>query len=166
MMSTFDKGRNWNAAVTLLNVMRAASSQSADTNKKWSLPSPNTYTYSLVISTCARCNQGEVALFLLDQMAKEATTTKKSNVVVDGEPNTWVYNAALLACAKAHNHASNGSKSSISSAHLATAFDILEKMENGSGAGENAASPDTVSYNTVLSAINESSFVAVKEESQ
>ena len=154
-MSTFDKGRNWNAAVTLLNVMRAASSQTTTyTNKKWSLPSPNTYTYSLVISICARCNQGEVALSLLDRMAKEVT---KSNA----EPNTWVYNAALLACAKANNHASNGSKSSISSAHLATAFDILEKMENGS----NAASPDTVSYNTVLSAINESSFAAVKEES-
>ncbi|KAL9186124.1 hypothetical protein ACHAXT_005362 [Thalassiosira profunda] len=150
LLATFDKGRNWKAAVTLLNAMRTASPSA----KKWSLPSPNTYTYSLVIAACARCNQGELALSLLDQMAEEVTGEDG----VDA-PNTWVYNAALLACVE------SASKPDKSGTHLVTAFDILEKMESGSEGGSNAP-PDTVSYNTALSTLDESSFAATKEDLQ
>ena len=166
LMTTFDKGRNWKAAVKLLNAMRSSSTIADIEQKKWSLPLPNTYTYSLAISVCARCNQGEVALSLLDQMTEESASLAASNDeenVVDGgaRPNNWVYNAALLACAESTKSTAKQTKSK--GVHLTTALDILEKMEDSDGM--NDALPDTVTYNTVLSAIDGRSFDATKEES-
>ena len=162
-MTTFDKGRHWKAAISLLNAMQASSqsNNSTDINQeRWSFPSPNTYTYSLAITTCARCNKGDVALSLLDQMEEMKTKNGEASALeaLNVKPNTWVYNAAISACAESNNASHSKSKF----IHLRTAFKILEKMESGSEAGLDVA-PDTVSYNTVLSLIDENSFVALKE---
>jgi len=169
-MTTFDKGRNWKAAVTVLNAMQQSASTSAtaasitNTKRGWSLPPPNTYTYSSVISTCARCNQGKLALSLLNQMEDNASSSTSA-----AEPNTWVYNAAISACAESASVAPSSVRSMISrGSHLATAFDILHKMEvkyngNSSNGLPVTALPDTVSYNTILSVLDESSFAAWKE---
>ncbi|KAL7541263.1 hypothetical protein ACHAXR_012024, partial [Thalassiosira sp. AJA248-18] len=97
--------------------------------QKWSLPLPNTYTYSLVISSCARCHQGEVALSLLDQMTEMSVLS----MVVDDDTTTTSGNGDN----------GDGDASSSSAA---------------------AALPDTVTYNTVLSVIDEHSFMAVKNK--
>lgn len=179
-MTTFDKGRNWKAAVTLLNAMQQSSSTSAtaasidNKTRGWSLPPPNIYTYSSVISTCARCNQGKLALSLLNQLEENALSSKDIHIKATSaaEPNTWVYNAAISACAESANVASaapSSVRSKISrGAYLATAFDILHKMEmNSNGNDSNGlpatALPDTVTYNTILSVLDESSFAALKE---
>ena len=86
-----------------------------------------------------------MALSLLNQMEGGDDVLK---------PNTWVYNAAMLACIESINSNSNGMD-------LVTSFDILEKMEmNGVN---NTAAPDTVTYNTALSALDDCSFASVKE---
>lgn len=148
-MTTFDKGRHWKAAVTLLNAMEA-SSKKDDQETKWSLPLPNTYTYALAISACARCNKGELALSILDQMEKNATSDE---ALV--EPNTWVYNAAIAACSETNQQ----TRSKAKAANLLTALKILEKMEKFTSNG----GPDTVSYNTIFSLLDTTSFNALKE---
>jgi len=183
LVTTFDKGRNWKAAVTLLNAMRASytspSSGTAvniDGEKKWSLPLPNAFTYSLVIAACARSNQGEMALSLLHQMTEMVSPPFEGGNCNDGDVvgnAVWVYNAALLACAELSSSAdaapsfgTRSSKPNNKGTHLATAFDILAKMEHDGSVedgGGASVSPDTVSYNTVLSVLDDSSFAAVKE---
>jgi len=135
-MTAFDKGRHWKAAVTLLNAMEA-SSKDDDRDKKWSLPLPNTFTYALAISACARCNKGELALTILDQMETNASSDHTSV-----EPNTWVYNAAIAACSEPNKQ----SRSKAKAANLLTALRIIEKMEKSNGVND----PDTVSYNTIF----------------
>jgi pentatricopeptide repeat protein len=81
--SAFDKSYQWKAAVALLDAMHKKGG-----SKSWSLPEPNEYVYSSVISACARCNEYDTALKVLDSM-------RASNVA---RPNTWVYNAALASC--------------------------------------------------------------------
>jgi hypothetical protein len=148
-MTTFDKGRHWKAAVTLLNAMEA-SSKDDDRDKKWSLPLPNTFTYALAISACARCNKGELALTILDQMETNASSDHTSV-----EPNTWVYNAAIAACSESNKQ----SRSKAKAANLLTALRIIEKMEKSNGVND----PDTVSYNTIFSLLDATSFDALKE---
>jgi len=151
-MTTFDKGRHWKAAVTLLNAMEA-SSKADDRDTTWSLPLPNTFTYALAISACARCNQGELALTILDQMEKNASSDDTTSV----EPNTWVYNAAIAACSESNQQ----SRSKAKAANLLTALKILDKMEKSNGIND----PDTVSYNTIFSLLDATSFDALKEMS-
>lgn len=81
--SAFDKNYQWKAAVALLDAM-----QKKGGTRSWWLPGPNEYVYSSVISACARCNEYDAALEVLDSM-------RTSNVV---RPKTWVYNAALASC--------------------------------------------------------------------
>ncbi|KAL7546115.1 hypothetical protein ACHAWF_009448, partial [Thalassiosira exigua] len=155
LLSTFDKARNWRASVTLLDAMRASSGvqkdaadgrtdvEDADVGRRWSLPAPNAYTYSLAMSTCARLRRGEEALSLLDRMAEDADAGRGVR------PNAWACNAAIAACAG-------------SSDGLATASKILEKMEDGPLARD--ATPDVVSYNALLALIDEDAFAGAKEE--
>ena len=150
-MSTFDKGRQWKAAITLLNAMEASSSVN-ESDKELSLPLPNTYTYSLVISACARCGKGDLALSILDQMERNA-----SNNETTVEPNNWVYNAAIAACSESNHQ----SRSKAKAASLLTALKILDKMTNLTPHG--GSGPDTVTYNTVLSLFDAASFTALKE---
>ena len=86
-----------------------------------------------------------MALSLLNQMEGGDDVLK---------PNTWMYNAAMLACTESIGSESNGM-------NLATSFDILEKMEMN-GVNDTAA-PDTVTYNTALSALDDCSFASAKE---
>ena len=183
ILSTFDKCNNWKAAVILLNAMKyhqasnnKSSRSSSDNNNNnneqcWALPSPNTFTYSSVITTCAKCNQGDVALMLLNEMEEEGNSISCNDdndtaVVV---PNTWVYNAAMLACTES-TKGFNMKKSK--GVHLVTCFDILEKMEkkncnnddDATAAAAAAATPDTVSYNIALSGLGETSFATAFEE--
>lgn len=150
LLSTFDKGRSWRASVTLLDAMAASNNTDTSKSNTWSLPLPNMFTYSLAISTCARCNQGDLAMSLLDKMSK---CDVDSDDCVVSEPNTWVYNAALLSCTE--------SSVSPDSKRLATALGILESMEASGNDG--VAEPDSVTYNTVLSVIDSSSFQALQE---
>ncbi|KAL7469349.1 hypothetical protein ACHAXS_009609 [Conticribra weissflogii] len=157
-MAAFDKGRNWKASVSLLNAMEASSHSNINPSvhgTKWSLPEPNKFTYSLAISTCARCEQGDVALLLLDKLTASSHDNAGDTRARKLKPNTWVYNAALLACVESKQSPC----AKVNCNHLVTAFEILEKMEIG-GFDE---APDTVSYNTILSAMDESSFLCAKE---
>ncbi|KAL3809628.1 hypothetical protein ACHAXA_010603 [Cyclostephanos tholiformis] len=202
LMNTFEKGRNWKAAVALLGAMqqsqhayRDVAATDNDRIKKWSLPYPNTYTYSKVISICARCNQGKMALSLLNNMG-EISSRKIKGADCDAaaivQPNTWVYNAAILACVRGSSTTDDAADSTAASIaersvtksddhrgmHLDTALGILGHMENcddpvGNNGGttdqaaematEYSCRPDVVTYNTVLSILDESTFVALKE---
>ncbi|KAL3776939.1 hypothetical protein ACHAW5_009251 [Stephanodiscus triporus] len=204
LMSTFDKGRNWKAAVTLLGAMQqsqashnvvttATTTDIYDGDRgKWTLPYPNTYTYSMAISICARCNQGKMALSLLKKM-EEISSNNDERAACDAaaivQPNTWVYNAAILACVKGSSAVDDANDLTAASAtmrigessgRLATAFGILGKMEKSddrygndygkkdgaAGAANDAACrPDVVTYNTVLSILDEPTFAALKERS-
>ena len=211
LMNTFNKGWNWKAAITLLNAMRNSKHHhpslltttlnvdtTATTNEyesesiiPWSLPLPNTYTYSMAISICARCNQGKLALSLLNEMEEHALLSSSSSSSVDDSmivnPNTWVYNAALLACVQGstsvtineeeddddENTYFTTPKSSKSKhgTNLVMAFDILEKMEQRSQSchdmdnNTDCCAPDVVTYNTLLSILDESTFLALKDNS-
>ena len=203
LMNTFDKGRNWKAAITLLNAMRlqkqllvsrdvvTATNEDISESKHWSMPLPNTYTYSMAISICARCHQGKLALSLLNEMEESAllsssSSSSKTNQMVDDSvivnPNTWVYNAALLACVQGSSSAMDEddnddeimyftpkSSKSKHGTNLAMAFNILEKMERSESRHgmDNDADcyPDVVTYNTLLSILDESTFLALKEDS-
>jgi len=147
LLSTFDKSYNWKASVALLNAMKQSSSTDDDDGnsiKKWALPKPNKYTYSLVLSTLAKCNQGNMALRILNDME---------------EPTTWVYNTAMLACVESSTDAKNGAR------NLVIIFDILDKMESNGKKESSDAIPDTVTYNTALSGLDDASFEALKESS-
>ena len=204
LMNTFDKGRNWKAAITLLNAMRrrkqllvsrdvdTATNEDGSESKQWSMPLPNTYTYSMAISICARCHQGKLALSLLNEMEESAllsssSSSSKTNQMVDDSvivnPNTWVYNAALLACVQGSSSTMDEddddddeiiyftpkSRKSKHGTNLAMAFNILEKMERSESRhgmdNDTDSRPDVVTYNTLLSIFDESTFLALKEDS-
>ena len=94
-----------------------------------------------------------MALSLLNQMEEMASKQEVGGDEVL-KPNTWVYNAAMLACTESIDSKSNGN-------NLVTSFEILEKMERN-GVNDTTA-PDTVTYNTALSALDGCSFASVKE---
>ncbi|KAL3801647.1 hypothetical protein HJC23_013152 [Cyclotella cryptica] len=163
IMSTFDKGHHWKAAISLLNAMQVSSGtrKSTTQNKasaeclnstKWALPSPNMVTYSLAISACARCNKREAVLSLFEKMLK-----KNSNLAV--APKTWVYNAALSACVESCRASASKYKQGM---HLATAFGILEQMESNRMTDMDAT-PDTDSYNAILSMLGQRILMEAKK---
>lgn len=130
--SAFDKSYQWKAAIALLDAM-----QKKGETKSWSLPEPNEYVYSSVISACARCNEYDAALEVLHSM-------RTSNIV---RPNTWVYNAALASCVGGTSRSRQ--KRSIQSRMALT---LLNQMQHDHEQGMDTA-PDSVSYNTALAAI-------------
>jgi pentatricopeptide repeat protein len=140
--SAFDKSFQWKAAVALLDAMRKKGGQ-----KSWSLPAPNEYVYSSVISACARCNEYDAALEVLDSM-------RASNVA---RPNTWVYNAALASCVGSTTRSRQ--RRSIQSRMALT---LLNQMQRDHERGMDTA-PDSVSYNTALAAIEGMGVVANDE---
>ena len=105
---------------------------------------------------------------LLDQMTSlSSSSIPNEDELVVHQPNTWVYNAALLACAESSSSRKKLSKDK-SGVDLITAFDILDKMEiddnsSSSSSSDNVSKPDTVSYNTALSVLDENGFRAAKE---
>ena len=154
IMSTFDKGRHWRAAVSLLDAMQI-SSCAAKATEKWTLPSPNIFTYALAISTCARCDKSDAVLSLFDQMS----TAQVNSLNATTAPYTWVYNKALSACVESC-HSSNSRPSK--GFNLATAMVILEKMEADTIGGGNS-SPDVESYNSVLAMLGQRILLEAKK---
>lgn len=131
--SAFDKAHQSKAAVSLLDAMIKSS---ATTTSEWKLAAPNEYIYSSVISACARCNDYNAALQVLDKMRRDDNC----------EINTWVYNAALKACS-----VGTGSRKQRTQQGR-MAMTLLAEMKQDCEREMNAV-PDTISYNTVLAAI-------------
>ena len=104
----------------------------------WSMPAPNEYVYSSVISACARCDDYESALQVLDRVRNDDNC----------EVNTSVYNAALKACAGRSRRSRK--KRSMQSQMALT---LLNEMEADYERGMDTA-PDSISYNTALGAID------------
>lgn len=119
------------------------------------LPAPNAYSYSAAIVACARSQQYSVALGLLDQMRAPSNYRKGSNVnaAVAPEPNTWVYNAALLAISSPEHQrgrqARENDKQSGES-RRGVALKLLEQMKMDCIQEGFDTRPDTVTYNTIL----------------
>lgn len=130
--SAFDKAYQSKAAVALLDAMVKSGTNT------WSLPPPNEYVYSSVISACARCNEYEAAFDVLERMRNDGHC----------QLNTWVYNAALKACVGGSRGRNRKQRAKQGEMALA----LLNEMERLSENGMNTA-PDTVTYNTVLAAI-------------
>ena len=163
------KGDSWKMALRLLEQMKTDSS----------LPKPNVYTYSAAIMACARSNAYQEAIKLLEEMTSNQVRATSKNldgaVVDDGEewhppkPNTWVYNAALLAMAgpsSVNNDSSLHSATASSSRRRhreqrqfldeqgydrrSMALNLLKQMDDFHQRFGMDTSPDTVTYNTVL----------------
>ena len=161
VMSAFDKGKQWKAALALLKAMESADTeldgQIKTDSLEWLLPKPNVYTYTSAISSCARSGQYEEAIKLLDQVRgmspninigdQEATwdNTEHYNVSENIAPNTWLYNAALAACVPLPNDNDKNGR-------FETAISIFQRMEEDAEKGFDT-SPDRVSYNTLISSI-------------
>lgn len=186
VLAALDHGRQWKAAVSLLDAMeRSTISKNKEGGSQWILPSPNVYSYASAISACARCGELEAALSILDGMI---TTTKENSDDLDEtvsiiRPNTWVYNAALAACVEGgkrreykeehwdndgddidedsdlaksqrrRRHSDHTHKHDIDGQRIRTALSLLRRMESDAQNGYDTA-PDTVSYNTALSAMD------------
>ena len=139
VLSTFDKHKEWKAAVVMLNSMEGDS-----TVDSWHLPAPNEYAYSAAISACARCNQFDEAIRLLERM-------KRSSV----KPNTWIYNAVLSACVSPSKRNRN--------ARIEMALSLLGDMQRDCEGGNFETAPDTVTYNTAL-AVMEGMGIVFRDE--
>lgn len=126
VLSAFDKHQEWKAAVVMLNSMEGDSK-----GNSWHLPAPNEYAYSAAISACARCDQYEEAIRLLDRM-------KQSTI----KPNTWVYNTVISACVSSSKKNRND--------RIAMALSLLDDMQRDYEEGSLSTAPDTVTYNTAL----------------
>ena len=157
-MSAFNKGKQWKAALALIQAMensngdhiRHMESGSSD----WILPKPNVYTYASAISSCARSGQYEQAIGLLDQIrGKPLNNDVDSKELVDDTikdgitPNIWIYNAALAACVPSEKDKREDNKG-----RFDTAVKILLRMEEDAAYGFDTL-PDRVSYNTIISTI-------------
>lgn len=121
------------------------------------LPMPNAFTYSAAIVSCARCSEYEAALDLLEEMNGGSTErlSLSSLTYTVPEPNTWVYNAVLLAI---NDHKKSRQRqfperkaSRTTMGRVELAMKVFGQMKNELKSGKEDARPDTVTYNTVLS---------------
>ena len=140
-------GDSWKVATKLLNQMKT----------KEDLPNPNVYSYSAAIVACARCHKYTVALELLEEMRNGSD----QSAFVPPPPNTWVYNAALLAIANPQDPStrhvySKRQKQATESPTLEPtklALSLLKQMDQDHKERQLDSAPDTVTYNTVLAII-------------
>ncbi|KAL3931432.1 MAG: hypothetical protein SGBAC_011311 [Bacillariaceae sp.] len=121
------------------------------------LPMPNAFAYSAAIVACARCSEYETALELLEEMRDETRTqldsaNHRSRVPA---PNTWVYNAVLLAINDQKKyygrHNPKRKVSGTTKGRVELAMQLFEQMKSDFQSGSENLQPDTVTYNTVLS---------------
>ena len=144
VLSTFNKGKQWKAAIAFLRAMERSQTEiKGDSGKDWNLPCPNIYIYSSVISACAKSGEYEEAMKLLEEIRSKSEFPDE-NI----ELNTWIYNSALAACVpmkKSHDEDKQ--------CQYEAAQDILRRMELDVGIGLNTK-PDTITYNTLLLTIN------------
>jgi pentatricopeptide repeat protein len=150
--------------------------QNMKSNSK--LPNPNQYSYSAAITACAKQNDHETALSLLEEMRDCRLNSEVSHnddsipSQQSVSPNTWVYNAALLALDEHSFHLPITWSSRKEIAHkekmldqarqrTGIALSMLEQMKNDHNQFGMDTKPDTVTYNTILS-IGEFSNSSVK----
>ena len=114
----------------------------------WNLPQPNVYIYSAVMAACARNQKYKQVWQLLDELDDDPHV----------QPNTWIYNTVLQASVKTAQRRPSTSlrKRSrrwmirLGGERLSIAFQLLERMEKS---GLETTAPDTVTYNTLFSAL-------------
>ena len=154
-------GYQWKTAVNLLYAMKTTPQSGTAAGVSWKLPRPNVYTYSAVITICAHCHQYQVAMELLQEMKQDDDTDS---------PNTWVYNAALLATTRSDSFVVLAAESSStmtqhqqkqqsraapkqkrSQERLLMAMKLLSEMKEDA---DKSCRPDTVTYNTVLATLD------------
>jgi pentatricopeptide repeat protein len=150
-------GQSWKLAVRLLEQMI----------HQTNLPNPNVYTYSAAIVACARCYEYPVALKLLQDMRGQDDDDGEDGHKPDTEtalrftpprPNTWVYNAALLAIA-ASPEEKHRKQQVVTSGHKriqerqGLALKLLKQMYRDRVERGMDTAPDTVTYNTVLAIV-------------
>lgn len=126
-------------AVNLLRDMQRQHVSASDSST-WSLPRPNAYSYSAAIASCARCRDSDTALELLDELRAQDKVG----------PNTVVYNAVLQALVQEARDKKKDAKGATD--RLWKVLQLLERMQEDCASGLDTA-PDTVTYNTVLSAL-------------
>jgi pentatricopeptide repeat protein len=142
---------SWKLAVRFLEQMT--------TDEK--LPNPNAYSYSAAIVACARCREYDTALGLLNKMKKGKIESSEdvdaTELFVPPEPNTWVYNAALLAVGnpeptvnRRRQKEGKSSQTQEAEDRRKLALSLLEQMKNDNSYGGMDTKPDTVTYNTIL----------------
>ena len=148
---------SWKLAVKFLNQMKSDPK----------LPNPNVFTYSAAIVACARCSEYNTALELLREMSNKidssiGSETENENNTFDHppQPNTWVYNAALLAISNSEDKKDwRDKKKSLASTEQVQqnrrnlALSLLEQMREDHAERAMDTKPDTVTYNTVISII-------------
>jgi len=132
----------WRVALELFEMMSKDSSA-------WSLPKPNEYIYSSVMTICARNQQFGSVSALLDAAHKD------TNFVV----NTWIYNSVLQGIVHTSQRRYNSSMQkrsrswmvTLRNKRLKTALRLVRRMEEEG----QQASPDVITYNTLLSALSQ-----------
>jgi hypothetical protein len=144
---------SWKLAVRFLEQMMTDSK----------LPNPNAYSYSAAIVVCARCRQYNMAIELLDQMraGKKSGEGSKATATIAPEPNTWVYNAALLAISNPENQRRRQGRKNKTFKISAQegdnrrelALSLLEQMKTDVTDRGMETKPDTVTYNTILALV-------------
>ena len=143
--------QSWKLAVKFLDQMKSQSK----------LPNPNAYSYSAAIVACARCGEYNMALELLNEMRTGGKTAVEAGFVPP-QPNTWVYNAALLAVSNQEELRNQpGTGRQLSSRRSCPdgkhrqdlALRLLEQMNEDASKRGMDTKPDTVTYNTVLAII-------------
>jgi pentatricopeptide repeat protein len=149
----------WKTALNMLYAMKTSSSSSS-ASLSWRLPQPNVYTYSAVISICAHCHQYQAAMELLQELKQQQHQQQDDDDrhANDCSPNTWVYNAALLATTRSDSLAVVVSSAEHTTPknqkrcreRLVMAMKLLHEMQNSS----KNCNPDTVTYNTVLATLD------------
>ncbi len=142
VLSALEQGKRWRDAVCLLNTMK----------KNTTLPVPNAFSYTCVISACAQCGKTKHALQLLDEVRDthinninlyNHTTLSSSSI------NTWVYNSALAA----YNHKKRR-KQPLMRKQIDIIESFIDRMESDAKNFGFPCKPDTATYNTALSCLS------------
>lgn len=146
VLSTFDKGKQWKAALALLRAMEKPENENISSvhEIQWKLPAPNVYTYASVISSCARAGQYNETIGLLDRIRTRAQEGNNAETI---RPNSWIYNSALASCVPNAKTIYESTKLNID-----IAGQIFQRMEEDCRSGFDCM-PDIVTYNTLLSII-------------
>lgn len=154
---------DWKAAYELFNAMIGTSSspslsyseslddptvndntQISSILNSLSLPKPNKYTYSAILTVLAKHGQMDLALNILNHLRMSYTssieddTSKGDTNII----NTWVYNCAISAC--------SANKILSVKEKYEKAMSLVELMEYDNKVHKKDTLPNTITYNTIL----------------
>jgi len=143
VLSALEQGKRWRDAISLLDTMK----------KNTTLPLPNAFSYTCVISACSQCGKTKHALQLLDEVRD--THINNINLCNNTIPssssiNTWVYNSALAA----YNHKKRRRKQSLMRKQIDIVESFIDQMESDAKNFGFPCQPDTTTYNTALSCLS------------